>query len=154
MTAQFRDATEADLLAIVRLLADDPLGATRETTGPGVAEAYREAFRQIAAQAGNHVIVAVDPSDTVIGCLQLTFTPGLARGGMTRATIEGVRVHRAHRGQGLGRALIQHAMDRAREAACGLIQLTTDKSRPEAISFYERLGFTASHEGMKRTLTD
>ncbi len=147
----FRPATEADLPAIVRLLADDPLGATRERFEAPLPEAYGEAFAAIQAQAGNRILVALQDG-RVVGCLQLTIIPGLARLGMARGQIEAVRVDETARGQGLGEALFRHAIDEARAAGCGLVQLTTDKTRPDAHRFYERLGFVASHEGMKLKL--
>ncbi len=146
-----RSATAADLTAIVRLLADDPLGAAREKFDEPLPEAYLEAFRAIEAQGGNEILVA-ESDGKVVGCLQFTVIPGLARLGMSRGQIEGVRVDRAWRGQGVGEALFRHAIERARAAGCGLVQLTTDKSRPDAHRFYERLGFVASHEGMKLVL--
>ncbi|MEM7221613.1 MAG: GNAT family N-acetyltransferase [Pseudomonadota bacterium] len=146
--ARFRPAEEEDLPAIVRLLATDPLGATRESATEDLPEAYRVAFAAIQAQAGNEVLVA-EQDGQVVGCLQLTIIPGLARRGMTRGQIEAVRIDERLRGQGLGEALFVHAIERAKAAGCGLVQLTTDKSRPDAHRFYERLGFVASHEGMK-----
>ncbi len=151
MTA-FRPATEADLPAIVRLLADDPLGAARERYRDPLPDEYRRAFAAMARQEGNDMIVAVDGED-IVGCLQLTLIPGLSRRGATRAQIESVRVAGSHRGRGLGEALLRHAIERARAAGCGLVQLTSDKSRPDARRFYERLGFKASHEGMKLSLS-
>jgi ribosomal protein S18 acetylase RimI-like enzyme len=147
----FRRATEADLSAIVRLLADDPLGAGRERYEEPLPDEYRGAFAAIERQHGNEVIVAID-GDEIVGCLQLTLIPGLSRLGMTRAQIESVRIGRSYRGKGLGEDMFRHAIALAREAGCGLVQLTTDKSRPDAHRFYERLGFVASHEGMKLTL--
>ncbi len=153
---EIRPANSAELPEIVRLLADDPLGAQRERFENPLPPAYTETFDAIARQHGNQVLVAVEAgaggNDRVVGCLQLTFIPGLARLGTTRAQIEAVRVDQRHRSQGIGEALFRFAIDRAREAGCGLVQLTTDKSRPEAHRFYERLGFIASHEGMKLTL--
>ncbi len=143
-----RQARPEDLPAIVRLLADDPLGATRERYEEPLPKAYREAFDAISRQEGNLVLVAVEGA-SVVGCLQLTFIPGLARLGMTRAQVEGVRVARGQRGAGLGEALLRHAIELSRARGCGLVQLTTDKARPDAHRFYERLGFIASHEGMK-----
>lgn len=147
----FRLATVADLPAIVHLLADDPLGTTRERDEQPLPQAYLDAFDAIQDQTGNDVIVALD-DQTVIGCLQITMLPGLARLGMTRCQIEGVRIDQRYRGKGVGEALFRHAIQRARDAGCGLVQLTTDKSRPDAYRFYERFGFVASHEGMKLTL--
>ncbi len=146
-----RNATAADLPAIVRLLADDALGARRERVADPVPPEYREAFDAMQAQAGNEYLL-VEADGVVAGCLQLTVIPGLSRTGMRRAQIEGVRVARRYRGRGVGEALLRHAIARAREAGCGLVQLTTDKARPDALRFYRRLGFSASHEGLKLEL--
>ena len=147
-----RRAVAADLPAIVRLLADDPLGQTRERYAEPLPAEYLKAFAEIETQAGNQVLVAMAGA-AVIGCLQLTLIPGLTRLGMTRAQIEGVRVSADRRGEKLGERLIFHAIDLARDAGCGLVQLTTDASRGDAHRFYERLGFAASHVGMKLVLT-
>ena len=147
----FRDATRDDLPAIVRLLAADSMAAGRERPGEKLAPGYAAAFDRMAAQPGNRQIVA-ELDGRVVGCLQLTIIHGLSRAGMTRAQIEGVRVDAACRGRGIGEALFAHAIEAARAAGCGLVQLTTDKRRADARRFYERLGFTASHEGMKLAL--
>jgi len=147
-----RDAEEDDLPAIVALLADDPLGATREAPGEPLDPSYVRAFTPLRAQAGNTVLVATGADGTIAGCLQLTMIPGLARKGMTRAQIEGVRVAAAMRGRKIGEALMDEALARARAHDCGLVQLTTDASRTDAHRFYERYGFVASHVGMKLAL--
>lgn len=148
----YRQATQGDLTDIIRLLADDPLGATREDVPPSAdaqpAEVYRDAFADIQNDPRNELIVAELGGD-VVGCLQLTYIPGLSRRGAERAQIESVRVKRDLRGQGLGQKLFQWAIDRAREKNCALVQLTTDAARTDAHAFYERLGFTPSHTGMK-----
>ena len=146
-----RPARRAELPRIVHLLADDPLGAGRESPDDPLPDCYRTAFARIAEDPNNELAVAVQ-GDEVIGCLQLTFIPGLSRSGMTRAQIESVRIAASARGAGIGKALIGWAIDRARAEGCGLVQLTTDKQRPDALRFYESLGFTASHEGMKLAL--
>jgi ribosomal protein S18 acetylase RimI-like enzyme len=146
-----RTARRTDVPAIVRLLADDPLGATRENASDPLPQPYWDAFDAIESQWGNELLVAESAGD-IIGCLQLTIIPGLTRTGATRAQIEGVRVSARHRGQKIGEQLIETAIERARKAGCTLVQLTTDRSRPDAHRFYERLGFVASHIGMKRTL--
>jgi ribosomal protein S18 acetylase RimI-like enzyme len=135
----------------VRLLADDDLGAAREQYAEPLPRAYRDAFDAMQAQGGNDCLLA-ELDGEIAGCLQLTVIPGLSRRGMRRAQIEGVRVDARFRGRGVGAALFHHAIARARDAGCGLVQLTTDKARPEALRFYERLGFAASHEGMKLSL--
>lgn len=149
MAATFRSATPADLEAVVALLADDALGATREQ--PENAAAYAAAFEAIDADPAHDILLAVD-GDTILGCLQLTVMPCLTHGGRARAQVEGVRVAAAARGQGIGAALLEEAARRATKAGCHVLQLTTDKRRPDAIRFYERLGFQPTHEGMKRPL--
>ncbi|MGW4208694.1 N-acetyltransferase family protein [Lentzea sp. NPDC004789] len=143
-----RRATAADVDPIVAMLADDPLGATRETPGD---PAYLKAFEVIDADPHQFLAVA-DLDGEVVGTLQLTFTSGLSRLGLTRATVEAVRVRSDQRGAGLGERLMRWAIDEARARGCGLVQLTTDASRVDAHRFYERLGFTASHVGMKLPL--
>lgn len=144
-----RTAVRADLPAIAAMLADDVLGASRER--PGDLSVYENTWRQMQAQAGNEVLVAVVGSQ-VVGCLQLIVIPGLARQGALRAQIEGVRVASTHRGQDIGERMFAHAIELARAAGCHLVQLTTDKRRTDAHRFYERLGFEATHEGMKLEL--
>jgi len=145
----FRLARHRDLPAMVALLADDVLGAGREH--PGVDAAYESAFAAIDADDRNELIVA-DIAGGVVGCLQLTYIPGLSRHGAERAQIESVRVRADQRGSGTGRRLVAWAVERARVRGCGLVQLTTDKVRVDAHRFYAGLGFVASHEGMKLTL--
>ncbi|BCM68099.1 MULTISPECIES: GNAT family N-acetyltransferase [Streptomyces] len=144
-----RDATGDDLPAIVAMLADDPLGAQRES--PDDLAPYRSALERLAADPNQHLVVAVREG-RVIGTLQLTIIPGLSHKGATRALIEGVRIHADERGSGLGSRLIEWAIDTARRLDCRMVQLTSDKTRTDAHRFYERLGFTASHEGFKLRL--
>ncbi|MGW2490113.1 GNAT family N-acetyltransferase [Streptomyces sp. NPDC001606] len=146
---EIRDATAEDLPAIVALLADDPLGAQRES--PDDLTPYQAAWQSLEADPNQHLVVAVR-ADRVIGTLQLTIIPGLSRKGATRALIEAVRIHADERGSGLGSRLIEWAVDTARRLNCQMVQLTSDKTRPDAHRFYERLGFTASHEGFKLQL--
>ncbi|WP_437358953.1 GNAT family N-acetyltransferase [Inquilinus limosus] len=143
-----RAAAAADLPAILRLLADDPLGKNRETA---VEAPYQTAFAAIAADPNQEMVVA-EMDGRVVGCFQLSFIPGLSRRGAWRAQIESVRIESALRGQGAGRAMMEWAIARARARGCALVQLTTDKRRPDAHRFYARLGFVASHEGMKLEL--
>ena len=147
-----RDATVDDLPAIVRLLADDILGATRELPQEPLIPAYLDAFAAIEAQSGNKLLVA-DMDGAVVGCMQLVILPGLGRVGTTRAQIESVRVDRAVRGRRIGETLVTHALAEARASGCGLVQLTTDRARTDAHRFYERLGFEATHVGMKLHLS-
>jgi GNAT superfamily N-acetyltransferase len=147
----FREARRTDVPAILALLAADQLGAGRETVGEDVDASYWRAFEAIDADERNALIV-VDHDGEVVGTMQLTFIPGLSRRGAERAQIEAVRVRADQRGAGLGRQMIEWAIDRARERGCRLVQLTTDKSRMDAHRFYASLGFQASHEGMKLPL--
>jgi GNAT superfamily N-acetyltransferase len=151
MPLTFRSIRRDDVPLIVAMLADDPLGATRERFEDPLPDCYWRAFAAIERTPSVDILVA-ELDGAVVGCLQLAFTPGLARQGMTRAQIEAVRVAGSHRGRRIGEAMIEEAIRRARTAGCGLIELTTDKQRPDAHRFYERLGFQATHEGMKLVL--
>ncbi len=151
MALAFRRATRADLPAIIALLADDKLGQGREDAADPPNPAYITAFAAIDADA-NQFLVVVEDAGRVIGCLQLSFMPGLSRLGMWRGQIEGVRIAADRRGDGLGRQMLEWAIAACRGRGCGLVQLTTDKQRPEARRLYESLGFIASHEGMKLSL--
>ena len=146
-----RRAKRADVPAIVGLLADDHLGATREIVSDPVAQVYLDAFDAVDAHQGTELFVA-ELDGEVVGCLQLDIIHGLSRMGMTRGQIEGVRVSSAHRGNRIGEQLVRAAIDRAREQGCGAVQLTSDRTRVDAHRFYERLGFVTTHVGMKLTL--
>ena len=151
MDLLFRRARIDDLPAIIALLADDELGRTREDAGVPPNARYVEAFRAIDRDP-NQLLAVVERAGAVIGCLQLSFIPGLSRLGMWRGQIESVRIAASQRGEGLGRAMFEWAIGECRQRGCELVQLTTDKSRPDARRFYESLGFSASHEGMKLAL--
>lgn len=149
--ASFRAATAEDLPAILTLLMDDALGKLREDLGLPLNPRYLEAFAAIERDP-NQLLAVADQDGQVVGCVQLTFIPGLSRTGMWRGQIEAVRVASSQRGSGLGKAMMQWAIARCRTRGCGLVQLTTDKRRADAHRFYEALGFEASHEGMKLAL--
>ncbi|RVU27251.1 GNAT family N-acetyltransferase [Streptomyces antnestii] len=146
---EIRPATAADVPAIVAMLADDPLGARRES--PDDLTPYLRAHTRIAADPHQHLVVAVRQG-RLVGTLQLTVIPGLSRKGSTRSIIESVRVHADERGSGLGTQLIEWAVDESRRLDCQLVQLTSDATRTDAHRFYERLGFEASHVGFKLQL--
>lgn len=148
---RFRRAEVDDLVAIVALLADDGLGRGREDARLPLDQRYVAAFAAIDADP-NQLLVVATAGSTVTGYLQLTFIPGLSRRGQWRGQIESVRVAAARRGRGIGRAMLAWSIERCRERGCGLVQLTTDKTRADARRFYEGLGFVASHEGMKLAL--
>ena len=147
----FRAATVNDLAALIQMLADDFLGATREDTSEPMNQAYLDAFTAIDQDPNNELIVT-EQDGVIIGMLQLTFIPYLTYTGSWRCLIEGVRVSTHHRGQGIGTHIFEWAIARAKQKRCALIQLTSNKQRPEAIKFYQALGFTASHEGFKYDL--
>lgn len=144
----FRAATRADVPAIVALLADDPLGKGREGAAP---EIYLAAFDEIAANPMHQLIIGED-AGRVVATAQLTILAGLSRGGARRGLVEAVRVAADLRSHGVGEALMAECEARARAAGATILQLTTDNSRLRAHAFYERLGFEASHVGMKKPL--
>jgi GNAT superfamily N-acetyltransferase len=144
-----RRAVAADVPALVALLADDPLGRTRES--PHDLDPYRQAFAELDTDPA-HLLVVTEAGAVVVGTLQLTVLPGLSRGGARRAQLEGVRVHRDHRGTGLGSALVRWAVEEAGRRGCTLVQLTSDARRPEAHAFCARLGFVGSHVGFELAL--
>jgi GNAT superfamily N-acetyltransferase len=147
-----RRAKADDVPAIVGLLAADQLGATRDgVTAPGDLADYQRAFRLIDGDPA-HTLVVAESGPDIVATMQLSFIPGLARRGALRAQIEAVRVHETYRSRGLGAAMVNWAIGEARQRHCALVQLTTDKSRTSAHRFYQRLGFVASHEGMKLAL--
>jgi len=149
MTVRFRPGTRADVPAVVALMADDMLGSTRETADM---EQYLAAFDAMQREGANTLIVGEDDSGAVVATYQLTFISGLSLSATRRAQVEGVRVAGHLRGQGVGARMFADVERRAREADCGLIQLTMNKSRTDSHRFYESLGFTASHIGFKRYL--
>lgn len=152
----FRTATRQDLPAVLALLAqgEDPDPAAADTGTPApepVSAAHERAFAAIEADPRNEMLVLEDDGD-LVGCLQLTYIPGLGQGGRERALVEAVRIRADRRGGGLGARLMELAADRARERGCGLMQLTSNKRRTAAHRFYERLGYARSHEGFKLPL--
>ncbi|MEJ7839090.1 MAG: GNAT family N-acetyltransferase [Thermomicrobiales bacterium] len=144
-----RRAVAADVPAIVAMLADDPLGAKRESVDDMAP--YQRAFEQIDRDP-SHLLVVMERSHCIIGTMQLSFLPGLSRQGATRALVEAVRVSSAERGGGLGKQLMQWAIDESRARGCTMMQLTSDLSRTDAHRFYLNLGFEQSHAGFKLTL--
>ena len=148
MGLTFREAREDDIAGLVGLLADDDIGSGREDTSVPLNPSYLQAFEQISRDPNNELVV-VESEGELAGMLQLTFIPYLTHTGSWRCLIEGVRIARSHRGQGLGTETFRWAIERARQRGCSIVQLTSDKRRPGAIRFYESLGFVATHEGFK-----
>ncbi len=152
MDLTYQLATEADLLGLIQLLADDELGAIREQVTRPLPPAYTRAFHAIAADMQQELTV-VERAGELLATFQLSFIQYLTHLGGLRAQIKGVRVKSACRGQGIGTHVFQYARQRALAKGAYVLQLTTDKQRPEAKRFYESLGFVNSHEGMKLPLT-
>jgi GNAT superfamily N-acetyltransferase len=146
---KFRKAIKKDVPQIMKLIADDKLGQSRETYQDPLPNEYYEAFDRINADINQELIVVENDNDEILGTFQLSFIQYLTYQGGIRAQIEAVRVRESLRGQGIGQKIFEWAMQRSVERNAHLLQLTTDKQRPEAIRFYENLGFKASHEGMK-----
>jgi len=151
MEITLRDARREDVPAIVAMLADDALGASRELTTEPLPASYYKAFDALDRDPNNRLLIA-EINGEIVGTLQITFIHGLSRQGAKRALIEAVRVASLHRGKGFGEQIVREAVEMARREGCAMVQLTTDKSRKDAHRFYERLGFVASHEGMKLVL--
>jgi ribosomal protein S18 acetylase RimI-like enzyme len=154
-TFRLRHAMREDLPAIVQLLADDALGAGREA-GQDM-EPYGRAFDAIDADPRHLLVVGElvphgEVAAAVVATFQLSFLPGISRHGAWRSQIEGVRVAASLRSLGLGKLMVEWAIDESRRQGCSLVQLTTHKTRTAAQRFYQRLGFEGSHEGMKLTL--
>lgn len=148
MTVNIREAKKADVPSIVFLLANDELGSQRENCQDPLPKQYYDAFSEIDTDNNNYLIV-VENEGEIIGTCQLTIIPYLTYKGGKRGQIEGVRIDGSCRGQGIGEKMIRWAIDKAKERNCHLVQLTMDKKREETIKFYQKIGFVASHEGLK-----
>jgi ribosomal protein S18 acetylase RimI-like enzyme len=147
----FRLATQADLSAIVRLLADDDLGSQRERYENPLPASYSSAFEQIESDP-NHELIVTEHNGEVIGTLHLMFLPSISFQGGLRAQVESVRVDKRFQSQGIGSEMMKWSLERAKQRGAGVVQLTTHKTRVDAQRFYERLGFAGSHLGMKLSL--
>jgi ribosomal protein S18 acetylase RimI-like enzyme len=144
-----RRAKQADLSAIVELLANDKLGRLRENFKKPLPKLYLQAFDKINSDQNQELVVMASKSGSIIGTLQLSFIQYLTYLGGIRAQIEAVRVHENYRNKGIGQELIEWAIKRSKQKGAHVVQLTTDKKRKSALKFYDKLGFIASHEGMK-----
>lgn len=145
----FRKANREDIPFIVKMLADDKLGKKRERFSDPLPDIYYSAFEKIQKDENQELIVIDDGENGIIGTLQLSFIQYLTYQGGIRAQIEAVRIREDQRGKGIGETVFRWAINRSKERGAHVLQLTTDKKRPEAVHFYEKLGFIASHEGMK-----
>ena len=153
MTLNMRDVLvrkmqKADLPRILQLLSDDEIGQSRETLQKTTHDDYLRAFTAINADL-NQYLAVFEKNDNIIGCLQISFIPGLSRRGALRGQIESVRVAANDRGKGYGTHMMAWAIEKCREQGCALVQLTSDKTRKDAQRFYQELGFVQSHEGFK-----
>jgi GNAT superfamily N-acetyltransferase len=146
---KFRKATISDVPAIVEMIADDKLGNTREDFKNPLPDKYYDAYKNINTDSNQELIVVENEKLEVVGTMQLSFIQYLTYQGGIRAQIEAVRIRKDQRGTGLGTKMFEWAIQRVKERNAHVLQLTTDKKRPDAIRFYESLGFKASHEGMK-----
>jgi GNAT superfamily N-acetyltransferase len=146
---KYRKATNNDMPNIVEMIADDAFGSKRENYTIPLPKTYYDAFERIDSDHNQELTVFENETGKIIAVFQMTFIPYLTYQGGTRAQIEGVRVHKDYRNQGIGKSIFKWAIQRAQTRNAHLIQLTTDKQRPDAIRFYESLGFKATHEGMK-----
>ena len=146
---KFKTAKKNDIPSIVRMLADDELGSKREDYKNPLPKKYYEAFQNIIQDKNQELVILENDNNDIIGTLQLTFIPYLTYQGGLRAQIEAVRIHKNYRGQGFGKKIFQWSINRSRDKGAHMVQLTTDKQRPEAIKFYKALGFNDSHIGMK-----
>ncbi len=152
MELNYRQASKDDLPQIIQMLVDDQLGSGREDPSLPINQQYLDAFEIINADSNNELIVLESQDSAnkaIVGILQLTYIPYLTYKGSWRCLIEGVRIHQDYRGKGLGTQLFEWAIQRAKQKDCNIVQLTSNKTRTEAIRFYESLGFQASHEGFK-----
>ena len=153
MTVRFniRKACRDDVPHIVRLLANDPLGKQREYYSEPLLDQYYTAFAEIDADKNNYLIV-IEDDKKIVGTSQLTIITHLTYQGSKRGQIEGVRIDESHRGKGIGTQMIDWAINKSRELGCNMVQLTMDKKRHDTIEFYQKIGFEASHEGLKLLL--
>ena len=145
----YREAVKNDLASIVKMLADDELGKQREEYGELLSPKYYIAFQNIMKDDNQELIVLENNENEIIGTLQLSFIQYLTYKGGIRAQIEAVRIRKEQRGKGYGESLFTWAINRAKERGAHMVQLTTDKKRPETLKFYKKLGFSDTHEGMK-----
>ena len=146
---KIRSAHSDDLPFIVQMIADDKLGRLREDYQSPLPQKYYDAFENIAADVNQELVVVENDEPGVIGTLQLSFMQYLTYEGGIRAQIEAVRVHKDYRNQGIGHYLFEWAIQKAKDRGAHVVQLTTDKKRTDALKFYKKLGFKASHDGMK-----
>ena len=148
MNLKHRKAVIDDLNEIISLLAEDKLGKTREKVSEILDQRYIDAFHKIDADANQYLMVLCE-SDQIIGTCHLTLMPSLTFTGSTRMQIEAVRVHKDARGKRIGEKMIEFAIEWGRAHGATIFQLTTNKERADALRFYEKIGFKATHEGMK-----
>ena len=146
---KFRKAEKNDVPAIVAMIADDELGKTRENFKKPLPESYYNAFENINGDKYQELIIVENNEFEVVGTMQLSFIQYLTYKGGIRAQVEAVRIRKDHRGTGLGTKMFEWAIERAKQRKVHVLQLTTDKKRPEALNFYKKLGFIDSHEVMK-----
>ncbi len=148
---EIRRAREEDVASVVALYVSDPVTGPKEARGECLPEIYLEAFREIEADANETLLVAEDDG-VIVGTVQVSVIRHVVAQGLRRAVIEGVFVHPKYQGRGIGRRLMETAIELARERGCGAVELTSNKVRGRAHEFYAKLGFAATHEGFKLEL--
>jgi LacI family transcriptional regulator len=152
-TIMLREALPADLAGIVTLVQDDQQRHHGTTFAAVPTASYERAFAAITADSEHLLIAARSGTSTdVIATMQLSFIPGISRGGGTRLQIEAVLVDKDHRNSGLGTAMVTWALEEGRRRGAVLAQLTTATSREGTDRFYRRLGFEPTHVGFKIAL--
>lgn len=147
----FRPASAEDVDFIVSLIVTDFVGPLPATMKPVGDDSYRRAYEAVAADPNQELVIATLDGER-IGCLQLTFIPGLGLTGAWRGLVENVHIVPEQRSQGFGSRMMDYAIARCRERGCYVVQLTSNKARVDAHRFYRRLGFAQSHEGFKLAL--
>ena len=145
----YRKATKEDLPAIIEMIANDALGQLRERFEDPLPKEYYSAFERINTDKNQELIVIENSEGEVVATFQLSFLQYLTYVGGIRCLVENVHVREDQTGKGIGKQMFQWIIERAKEKNVHLIQLTSNKLRPNAIRFYEGLGFKATHEGFK-----
>ncbi len=151
MKLTFREVSKNDLPILIKMMADDKLASKQEDISKSINQSYLSAFSKIKADPNNDLIVAVS-DDEIIGKMQLTYIRYLGHMGAQTCIIAGVRVDKQYRGQGLGSEIVKWGIERAKSKGCNSIKLTSNKQRTDAIRFYKKLGFDATHEGFRLML--
>lgn len=145
----YRKAEITDLDAMIDLILENDIAEIRDNKS--LLENYINAFHKINSDPNQYLMV-VEIESKVVAMCQLTIIPYLTFGGSLRMQIETVRVAKKYRSKKIGFQMMEEAISYAQKKGVKIVQLTTNKKRDRAKNFYEKLGFEASHEGMKLNL--